>query len=455
MARVAGASPAGPGCGGVAPAFTPPSTRRALLGAAGVALGGAVLAGCGLATQAPGVGQPIRQPVQLTWALFGSADELAAYERVLDVIHQHFPDMTFDKITAPSNALNDFFAKVEVLNGSGGPLDLFMSSPIWVPNLVGRGLWKPLDDLIKRDRFPTKDYAPASIDAFNIKGQQYAVMTNLNFAVVNYNQALLNRAGVHAPADTWTWADFLDLARQLGSRLDSGTWALGPGNTDLNNTLPWIWMNGGRILDDEQDPRKSQMIQGHVVDAVQWRADWALKHRLAPVPGTVPGSLFASGQIALNVGTLADHPTLAAQAKDLPWDTVALPRGSAGLFDFVGGSGHGLASGGKHPDAAWEALKYLVTPAGLRPIMEARSGVPTHLGMAGGEYAKLPPPPGNRKAVVETLTHLRVLPKVPTMLDLYAPVYGANLMAIYTGDKSVRDGCVAIDTTVNAQLSRT
>jgi multiple sugar transport system substrate-binding protein len=420
-----------------------------------MALSSAALAACGMGSQSSGTRAPAAQPVQLTWALFGSADELIAYDKVLDVIHQRFPTLTFDKMPAPSNALNDFFAKVAVLNGSGGPLDLFMSSPIWVPNLVGQGLWRPLDDLLKRDRFPTNDYAPASLDAFNTKGMQYALMTNLNFAMINYNRALFDRAGVRYPVDTWTWADYLEVARQLASRLESGTWALGPGNTDLNNTLPWIWMNGGRILDDEQDPKKSQMSQGNVAEAVQWRADWALRHRVAPVPGTVPGTLFASGQIAMNAGTLADHATLAAQAKDLPWDAASLPRGSAGLFDFVGGSGHGLASGGKHTDAAWEALKYLVTPNGLRPIMEARSGVPTHLGMAGSEYARLPAPPANRRAVVDTLTHLRVLPKVPTMLDLYGPVYGANLMAIYTGDRSARDGCLAIDTAVNAQLHRT
>lgn len=427
------------------------NTRRQLFIRGATTASAALLtaAACGQGRE-PGAGS-LQQPALVTWAYWGALEQVAARETVMAAISQRHPTISFDKLHMPGN-LTDYFAKIQVMVSSGNPLDLFMSSPIWVPNLVQRGLYQPLDQLMGKSRFPTRDYSAGTLDSFAFRGKQYALPEIVNFGIVLYNRGLFDRGGAKYPQDNWTWQQFLDLAKQLTRQGD--VWGVHPVSTDLNNTLPWIWMNGGRIFDSEQDPKRSTMTMPATVDAIQWRADWAVKHRVAPLPGQVQGNPFFAGQLALNVSTITGFAQATKQIKDFAWDVVPLPRGKAGPVNFTGSAGQGLASGSKHVEAAWEALRYDMSPDGLREYVQVQWAAPPHLRLAAEDYMRLPPPPVNRKAVVDTIKHLRALPKSPNMLEMYYDIFGANLTATYKGEKTAKEACQQIETAVNALLQR-
>jgi multiple sugar transport system substrate-binding protein len=350
--------------------------------------------------------------------------------------------------------LDEHFAKVQVLVSSGNGLDLFMSSPIWVPNLAERTLYRPLDQLMARDKFAVQEWAPAALSAFAFRSKQYALPEILNYAMVAYNLDLFAKAGEKAPAAEWTWDDFVATAQRLKARAGDNVWAVGPVNTDLNNTLPWIWSNGGKIFDDEQDPKRSTFNVAANTDAVQWRADWAHKLGIAPKPGeiTQPGDPFVNGMLAMGITTLAGFPTWAKSITSFKWDVVQIPKGKGGRVNFVGSAGQGITSSSKFVDQAWLALQYAGSKEGLLPYMKAQWGVPPLVSLAKQDYLQLDPPPANRRAVVDAVATLRALPKMPAMLELYNQVYGTELANIYGGKRTARDAAVDIDTQVQNKL---
>jgi len=433
------------------------SSWLTMAGAATVAAAGVLpLAACGTG-QSPSAGEaPAAKslpPAKLVWAYWGNQDQVTVREQVFAAIQQKYPQITIDKVWN-TGSLDDHFAKVQVLVSSGTGLDLFMSSPIWVPNLAVRALYQPLDQLMARDKFPVQEWSAAALSAYNFRGKQYALPEILNFAVLAYNLDLFAKAGEKAPPADWSWDDFVAIAQRLKGHAGDNVWAVGPVNTDLNNTLPWIWSNGGKIFDEEQDPKRSTFNTPAVTDAVQWRADWAHRLGIAPKPGeiTAPGDPFVNGLLAMGVTTLSGFPSWAKSITSFKWDVVQIPRGKAGRVNFVGSAGQGIASSSKYVDQAWLVLQYQASREGLLPYMRAQWGVPPLTSLAKQDYLQLDPPPANRRAVVDAISTLRPLPKMPAMLELYNQVYGAELNNIYSGKRTAREAAVDIDTQVQAKL---
>jgi multiple sugar transport system substrate-binding protein len=306
-----------------------------------------------------------------------------------------------------------------------------------------------------RDKFPTKDWSTAALSAFAFRGRQYALPEILNYAVVAYNADRFAKAGEKAPAADWTWDAFVAAGQRLKGRVGDNAWAVGPVGTDLNNSLPWIWSNGGTVFDDEQDPKRSTFNTAAVTDAVQWRADWAYRLGIAPQAEqlTQPGDPFVNGALATGITTLATFPTWAKSITAFTWDVVQIPKGKAGRVNFAGASGQGITSSSRFVDQAWLVLQYQASKEGLLPYMTAQWGVPPLMSLAKQDYLQLAPPPANRRAVVDSLDTLRALPKMPAMLELYNQVYGAELTNVYAGKRTARDAAVDIDTQVQNKLS--
>ena len=428
-------------------------TRRQLLSVAGTATG--IAAAC--RRQRSETKEVAPGPVTLVWAFWGGQERVTIRDEQISTFQREHPSVTIERVHT-TGSVDEHFDKVQVMLAGGSQLDLFMSSPIWIPNLALKELYLDLNGLMARDKFPVGEYAPAALDAFAYLGKQYSMPELVNFGVIYYNKGLFERAGVSSPQDDWTWEQFLTAAQRLTTRRgsDVDVWGAWPVKTDLNNTMPWIWMNGGQILDDEQDPKRSTMSTPAVVDALEWRANWAHKHRVAPSPAdTLPaGNAFSSGLVAMNVSTATAVPNLVASIQGFAWDAAPLPRGERGHINFAGSAGQGIARQSKLAHEAWSVLRFLASPDGLRPLARDQAGLPPHRGLAATEYLQLTTPPTNRRAMVKTLDVLRALPKAPFMLETYYQVYGAQLNGIYDGKVGAREACTAIDDQVSEYLRR-
>ncbi|HEX2325065.1 MAG TPA: extracellular solute-binding protein, partial [Chloroflexota bacterium] len=128
-----------------------------------------------------------------------------------------------------------------VADGSGGP------------DAAGKGIFKPLDDLAKRDsQFDARPYFKALLDAFSVGGRLFALPTHGHYGtnVLYANLNLTRAAGVTMPADgSWSVDDLIAAAQKLVRKGDD-VWGFFP-STDISEAgVFFLRQFGGELLDD-------------------------------------------------------------------------------------------------------------------------------------------------------------------------------------------------------------
>ena len=97
------------------------------------------------------------------------------------------------------------------------------------------------------------------------------------------------------------------------------------------------------------------------------------------------GDAFEQGQAAMESNgswLVATH-----QAAGLDFGIAPLPKGPAGQATSINPTGAVVYKGTKNPDAAWEFVKYLASPAAQTKIMELKASLPANKEVLNGPFA--------------------------------------------------------------------
>jgi len=298
---------------------------------------------------------------KLVLASWGSQEEIQAYQQVLRVFQEKNPGIQVEYINIPSN---EYLAKITAMMAAGSPPDVFFINNIDFPGLASRGVLKPLDPFIQRDKYPTGDIFPGILKAFQWGGAQYGLPRDVSNLVVFYNRNLLRKAGLPDPKPDWTWDDFLRYAKALTVEKDGKRVQWGVSfQTFYLFWEPWVWSAGGRFY--SPDHSKFLLNSPPSVEGLQFYLDLRYKHHVAPTPEEAQDrgafTMFLNGQTGMIVDGRWRVPTLKARAK-FDFDVVPFPRGKAGSIVDIDGSGWVMAAGTRNPEAAWKLLSFLAGP---------------------------------------------------------------------------------------------
>jgi multiple sugar transport system substrate-binding protein len=298
---------------------------------------------------------------KLVLASWGSQEEIQAYQQVLRVFQEKNPGIQVEYINIPSN---EYLAKITAMMAAGSPPDVFFINNIDFPGLASRGVLKPLDPFIQRDKYPTGDIFPGILKAFQWEGAQYGLPRDVSNLVVFYNRNLLRKAGLPDPKPDWTWDDFLRYAKALTVEKDGKRVQWGVSfQTFYLFWEPWVWSAGGRFY--SPDHSKFLLNSPPSVEGLQFYLDLRYKHHVAPTPEEAQDrgafTMFLNGQTGMIVDGRWRVPTLKARAK-FDFDVVPFPRGKAGSIVDIDGSGWVMAAGTRNPEAAWKLLSFLAGP---------------------------------------------------------------------------------------------
>jgi multiple sugar transport system substrate-binding protein len=298
---------------------------------------------------------------KLVLASWGSQEEIQAYQQVLRVFQERNPGIQVEYINIPSN---EYLAKITAMMAAGSPPDVFFINNIDFPGLASRGVLKPLDPFIQRDKYPTGDIFPGILKAFQWEGAQYGLPRDVSNLVVFYNRNLLRKAGLPDPKPDWTWDDFLRYAKALTVEKDGKRVQWGVSfQTFYLFWQPWVWSAGGRFY----SPNHSKFLLNSPssLEGLQFYLDLRYKHHVAPTPEEAQDrgafTMFLNGQTGMIVDGRWRVPTLKARAK-FDFDVVPFPRGKAGSIVDIDGSGWVMAAGTRNPEAAWKLLSFLAGP---------------------------------------------------------------------------------------------
>jgi multiple sugar transport system substrate-binding protein len=315
----------------------------------------------------------------LTFFFAANPDEAAARLRVVDEFRRRHPDIKIRPVLSGPGVMQ----QLSTFCAGGKCPDVLMAWELTYAELAARGVLLNLSTLLAQDPEFAAQLKSESIgslyDTFTYDDAQYVLPEQWSGNYLYYNKRLFAQAGVPAPPTTWdrpwSFGQFLDSATALTKRDRTGrvtqwgfvnTWFsyYSAGLFAMNNGVAWS--------DPQKNPTHLNFGDEAFTAAVQFYADLANKHRVAPNASEVQSmstpDLFAAGRAAIALGGHWRYQTFIA-ADDLDFDVAplpvgpALPQGSAACSN-IGATGLAISASSRHKEQAWEFVKFATGPVG-------------------------------------------------------------------------------------------
>jgi multiple sugar transport system substrate-binding protein len=360
---------------------TPLSRRTLLLGTAGL-LGG--LTACGSSTDDTSSGGG---KVELVYRLWDEQQEVG-YKAVFAAFTAENPDITVRMEVLP---WDQYWTKLTTELASGKAPDVFWLTVDYFPDLAGKGVLAPLDDLIAKAGIKLDSYHPNVVQSYKFEDKQLGMPKDLGVVGLLYNKTLVAKAGITMP-DQLTWApdgsgNFLEIARKL--TVGDKQWGFCSWNHSQTQWLNWIASNGGRAMDK---PYGSFDFAGQKsVEALQWARDLIFKWHVSPdgtrtnPPTGQATEMFYRGEVAMFPANNALLPFALPEVK-FPIGVAAMPAGPAGRTVVINGLAEVMFAKTKHPDEAGKLVAFLGSEKAQKLMGDAGYVIPA-LNDAGAGYA--------------------------------------------------------------------
>lgn len=413
-------------------ASTSTLTRRALLGAAGLAgTAGTVAAWPRLTgTDIPGRGQDM-----LTVLILGTAQDAAGRQVIADAFMEEHPDIPVLIQSVQATDWGDFFAKILTMVASGTEPDIVYTATEGA-QLFAQRLALPLDEYIRRDAEEMHDYFddvhPSLIEAFMYKGELFQLPLDFNAANMYLNLEVLERNGLEMPGEDWTRDDYTELLRGMSSDATPYYWT----NRLFGGVVPWLYVNDTSFLVEEragggedfwstfypgQERSGGYLWTGSNAtdDRVHETFEYMrqlIEEGLAVRPeqggGNTLVGLFASGRIGTTPAGGYWVQGLAEGGMDPDqYDVQYFPKWRSQRHQF-GGAGYAVMRTTDKADQAWEWIKFTASKQAMELAFPTPATTPTRRSMASDNlYTGIGPE--NWSRFYDTLDHFPETGPIP------------------------------------------
>ncbi len=276
------------------------------------------------------------------------------------------------------------------LAGGAAPDVFAMDGPLF-PDYKARDVLLDLAPYVTRDGYDLGQLADQGVGVFKTSdGGQFGLPRDLNVIALYYNKKMFDAAGIANPDDTWDWAKLVEIGKQLTKDTNgdgqTDQWGLYTETTDMENYwLSLVWQNGGSFFGP--DGKTSALATPEASGGIQFLQDLIYKDKILAEPAIFAGTgdAFEQGLAAMEINGSWLVPT--DQAAGLDFGIAPIPAGPAGRFTSVNPTGAVVYKGTKSPDAAWEFVKYLASPAAQEQLMKLHAALPVSKAVLAGPYA--------------------------------------------------------------------
>lgn len=360
---------------------------------------------------------------QLTFLISGDPTDEAAYQALIDAFSLEHGDIAVDLINVPSSG--DFRKRLTADIAAGTPPDLFLINYRRYGAYVASGAIEPLTPYLNQSTLlKESDYYPQALAAFTWDGALACMPQNISSPVIFYNKALFAEAGVAYPSDDWTWTDFVQTAQALTADKDGDgmvdVYGFGT-EASIVRMAPFIWMNGGDLVDDPAAPTKLTLDTPENKEALAWYVALQTTHKVVPdavaEEAESSESRFLNGRLAMFIDSRRAVPEFRTiQAFD--WDVVALPV-SKQPASILHSDAYCMAAAGKQKDATWIFIEFANTSAGQTILAQTGRTVPSLMALAESPvYLDPQAKPVNSQTFLDAIPGIRHLPVMATWNDI-------------------------------------
>jgi len=350
---------------------------------------------------------------ELSFVLFGDPVETAGYRTLIERFEAANPDITVS--LEPSATQDDLLAELTTRFASDAAPDVFLLNYRRYGQFADQGAIEPVQSYLdSSDAISPDDFSPIAFDAFRFDGDELTCMPqNLSSLVVYYNQDLFEEAGVEPPQAGWTWDDFLEAAREL---TDTDNQVFGVGvEPSVIRVAPFVWSNGGELVDDQDAPSRLSLDEGPARDALDWFLDLNLVHGVTPDDRSEQGEgsedRFLAGRLGMYLNSRRVVPTLRT-ITDFGWDVAPLPVAPSGQpATMLHSDAYCMSADSEHHDQAWRFIEFAMGREGQELLAETGRTVPSRLDVAGSDVFLEPDqPPASADVFLDSAEDIRATP---------------------------------------------
>jgi multiple sugar transport system substrate-binding protein len=328
-------------------------------------------------TEAPKAAEAPAEAVEITFMAWGAPEELAVWQQIADEFHAANPNIT---VKMDVSEWDSYWTKLDTLFAGGTPPDVFaMDAPLFL-DWQSRGVLLNLQPYIDATPGFLDDVYEQTVSGYKLADGYYGLPRDFQTIVMYYNKDMFDAAGVEYPKEGWTWQDLREMAKKL--TVDKN----GDGKTDQygyscdlwDMELCWseaIWAYGGDVINSDY----TQTLIGEPKAREAWKLFYDMTFVDKSMPDTVAAGEYGYDLFQAGVAAMWPHGHWAMPAyKDVEfqWDVAPMPTGPAGQATSVNSAGFVVAQDSKHPDAAWEFVKYALSQTGQTRLTELGLAIP-------------------------------------------------------------------------------
>jgi multiple sugar transport system substrate-binding protein len=383
------------------------------------------------ATKAP---EPTLEPAEISFMMWGDPEELKVWQQIVDDFQAKNPNI---KVNVDVSDWDSYWTKLKTLYAGGNPPDVFaMDAPLY-PDWVSRGALLNLQKYIDATPGLLDGLYPNTLEVYKTPDGYYGLPRDFQTIVLFYNKDMFDAAKIPYPTDKWTLDDLRKTAKELTKTVNGKKqWGFSPDLWDME--LFWsenIWGRGGDIISD--DHSKTLIGEPKAREAWKFLSDMVNVDKSVPNPNDAQeygGDPFAAAAAAMTpIGHWAVPGYLAA---GLNMGVAPMPAGPTGRATSVNSAGFVAAKDGKHPDAAWEFIKYALSEDAQKKLAELGFAIPVLKSVAESPAYLNPSAPIDQKVFLDALAYAHTKPSFKGY-DEWSTVVGDGLVPAWTGEKTI------------------
>lgn len=312
--------------------------------------------------------------------LFGGPEETAGYQAMLDEFEASQDEVRVQ--LTPVAKQDDLLAKLATGFAAGDPPDVFLVNFRKYGQFAELGALREVQPYLDESEVLSEsDFVEPPLEAFRFDGTNLTCQPqNVSNLVVYWNKDLFDDLGVEAPKEGWSWEDFLATAKALTT---DDTFGLGT-EPSLIRIAPFIWSNGGEVVDDEQDPTRLTMADdGPAREALDWFLDLSLVHGVTPPDAEEQSeeaeARFLRGGLGMYLNSRKSVPSLRT-IEGFEWDVAPLPVAPGGTpVTMLHSDAYCISEGTGHEDQAWSLIEFAMSQRGQEILAESGRTVPSRI----------------------------------------------------------------------------
>jgi multiple sugar transport system substrate-binding protein len=340
-------------------------SRREFLQLAGTTVAGAIISGCN--QEQPTVGSQTTAKAQLVYQDWQTDWFPPMAQQMLAKFHDQHPNISVFYTPDPDNLEETMLSNMQ----AGTAPDVFQGCCTFFPTWAQQGHLLDLRPYVEADldQATIDDWDKAQYQSFfRQDGLLYGLPKYHGALALYYNKDLFDQYGLDYPTASWNHNDYLTAMKQLTQDRN------GDGQTDLWGSMVDIsWdriqmhVNGwGGHLVDPANPTQCRMAEPEALAAMEWIRsrmwDDKVMATFLDVQNLSTRDAFAMEHVAMvEDGSWALRDIL--EKANFRVGVAPFPAGPARRVTLATTDGFGIYAGTKHPDAAWELLKFLISKA--------------------------------------------------------------------------------------------